>query len=85
MRRLSCHRFRANAVLLGLSVTTYNLTNQRRRLTLPTGIGGWSRPASCVCQPPCVTQEGIQCENGNPGLDTRRVLICSNSDREQAT
>jgi hypothetical protein len=42
MTRLSCHRFRANAVRLWLSVIAYNLGNLWRRLALPKAIGSWS-------------------------------------------
>ena len=40
--RLSCHRFRANAVRLQLSVLAYNLGNLWRRLVLPRRIDHWS-------------------------------------------
>jgi hypothetical protein len=40
--RLSCHRFRANAVRLWLSVIAYNLGNLWRRLVLPKRIDQWS-------------------------------------------
>src|SRR6266853_193800 len=40
--RLSCHRFRANAVRLLLGVIAYNLGNLLRRLTLPVTIQSWS-------------------------------------------
>jgi len=40
--RLSCHRFRSNAVRLWLSVIAYNLGNLWRRLVLPRRIGNWS-------------------------------------------
>lgn len=42
MTRLSCHRFRANAVRLWLSVIAYNLGNLWRRLVLPKRIDTWS-------------------------------------------
>ena len=42
MTRLSCHRFRANEVRLGLSVIAYNLGNLWRRLVLPKKIEKWS-------------------------------------------
>jgi Transposase DDE domain group 1 len=42
MTRLSCHRFRANAVRLWLSLIAYNLGNLWRRLVLPRRIGNWS-------------------------------------------
>ena len=42
MKRLSCHRFRANEVRLWLSVLAYNLGNLWRRLALPAPIGKWS-------------------------------------------
>ena len=35
MTRLSCHRFRANAVRLNLTLIAYNLGNLWRRLVLP--------------------------------------------------
>ena len=38
MTRLSCHRFRANAVRLWLSVIAYNLGNLWRRLLLPMRV-----------------------------------------------
>jgi Transposase DDE domain group 1 len=41
--RLSCHRFRANAVRRPLSVLAYNLGNLWRRLVLPKRIDHWSR------------------------------------------
>ena len=40
--RLSCHRFRANAMRLQLSVLAYNLGNLWRRLVLPPRIKRWS-------------------------------------------
>jgi hypothetical protein len=40
--RLSCHRFRANAVRLLLGVIAYNLGNLLRRLALPLTIQSWS-------------------------------------------
>jgi hypothetical protein len=40
--RLSCHRFRANEVLLQLSVLAYKLGNLWRRLVLPKRIDHWS-------------------------------------------
>ena len=40
--RLSCHRFRANAVRLHLSVLAYTLGNLWRRLVLPKHIHSWS-------------------------------------------
>ena len=40
--RLSCHRFRANAVRLQLSVLAYNLGNLWRRLVLPPRVTRWS-------------------------------------------
>ena len=42
MTRLSCHRFRSNAVRLWLSLIACNLGNLGRRLVLPKGIEGWS-------------------------------------------
>jgi len=42
LTRLSCHRFRANAVRLWLSVIAYNLGNLWRRLGLPKRIDTWS-------------------------------------------
>jgi hypothetical protein len=42
MTRLSCHRFRANAVRLWLSVIAYNLGNLWRRLALPAAVANWS-------------------------------------------
>jgi Transposase DDE domain group 1 len=42
MRRLSCHRFRANEVRLWLSVLAYNLGNLWRRLSLPARVANWS-------------------------------------------
>jgi Transposase DDE domain group 1 len=42
MTRLSCHRFRSNAVRLWLSLIAYNLGNLWRRLVLPKRIGSWS-------------------------------------------
>ena len=42
MTRLSCHRFRSNAVRLWLSQIACNLGNLGRRLVLPKGIEGWS-------------------------------------------
>jgi hypothetical protein len=42
LTRLSCHRFRANAVRLALSVIAYNLGNLWRRLGLPKSIDTWS-------------------------------------------
>lgn len=42
MRRLSCHRFRANEVRLWLSLSAYNLGNLWRRLALPSAIRSWS-------------------------------------------
>ena len=42
MTRLSCYRFRANEVRLGLSVIAYNLGNLWRRLALPTRVATWS-------------------------------------------
>jgi Transposase DDE domain group 1 len=42
MARLSCHRFRANEVRLGLSLIAYNLGNLWRRLALPTQVATWS-------------------------------------------
>jgi len=42
MTRLSCHRFRSNAVRLWFSVIAYNLGNLWRRLVLPQRIGSWS-------------------------------------------
>jgi hypothetical protein len=41
MTRLSCHRFRSNAVRLWLSVMAYNLGNLWRRLVLPRRINNW--------------------------------------------
>jgi len=41
-RRLSCHRFLANAVRLQLFVLDYNLGNFLRRLALPKEIRDWS-------------------------------------------
>ncbi len=41
MKRLSCHRFRANEVRLWLSLTAYNLGNLWR-LALPTRVAAWS-------------------------------------------
>jgi hypothetical protein len=38
MRRLSCHRFRANEVRLWLSLIAYNLGNLWRRLALPSPV-----------------------------------------------
>jgi hypothetical protein len=38
MTRLSCHRFRSNAVRLWLSLLAYNLGNLWRRLVLPGSI-----------------------------------------------
>jgi hypothetical protein len=40
--RLSCHKFVANQVRLGLFVLTYNLGNLVRRLALPEAIKRWS-------------------------------------------
>ena len=40
--RPSCHRFRANEVLLLLGVIGYNLGNLLRRLVLPACIQSWS-------------------------------------------
>jgi hypothetical protein len=40
--RLSCHRFRSNAVRLWLSVIACNLGNLWRRLVLPHRIDNWS-------------------------------------------
>ena len=40
--RLSCHRFRANAMRLQLSVLAYNLGNLWRRLVLPPRVTRWS-------------------------------------------
>ena len=42
MTRLSCHRFRANEVLLWLNLIAYNLGNLWRRLALPGRISNWS-------------------------------------------
>jgi Transposase DDE domain group 1 len=40
--RLSCHKFVANQVRLGLFVLAYNLGNFMRRLALPEGMKHWS-------------------------------------------
>jgi Transposase DDE domain group 1 len=40
--RLSCHKFVANQVRLGLFVLAYNLGNFMRRLALPEGMKYWS-------------------------------------------
>jgi hypothetical protein len=40
--RLSCHRFKANAVRLQLHALAYNLANFLRILALPTEIAPWS-------------------------------------------
>jgi hypothetical protein len=42
MTRLSCHRFRSNAVRLGLSLIAYNPGNLGRRLVLPQRLERWS-------------------------------------------
>ena len=40
--RLSCHKFVANQVRLGLFILAYNLGNFLRRLALPESIKRWS-------------------------------------------
>ena len=40
--RLSCHKFMANQVRLGLFILAYNLGNFVRRLTLPEAMKRWS-------------------------------------------
>jgi Transposase DDE domain group 1 len=40
--RLSCHKFVANQVRLGLFILAYNLGNFMRRLTLPEAVKHWS-------------------------------------------
>jgi hypothetical protein len=40
--RLSCHKFVANQVRLGLFILAYNLGNLVRRLALPEAIKRWS-------------------------------------------
>jgi hypothetical protein len=40
--RLSCHKFVANQVRLGLFVLAYNLGNFMRRLALPESMKHWS-------------------------------------------
>ena len=40
--RLSCHKFVANQVRLGLFILAYNLGNFLRRLALPEGMKHWS-------------------------------------------
>jgi hypothetical protein len=40
--RLSCHRFKANAVRLQLHALAYNLANFLRTLTLPEAVSHWS-------------------------------------------
>ena len=40
--RLSCHKFVANQVRLGLFILAYNLGNFMRRLTLPEPMQLWS-------------------------------------------
>ncbi len=40
--RLSCHKFVANQVRLGLFILAYNLGNFFRRLALPEEIKRWS-------------------------------------------
>jgi hypothetical protein len=40
--RLSCHRFVANQVRLGLFILAYNLGNFVRRLALPESVKHWS-------------------------------------------
>jgi len=42
MTRLSCHRFRSNAVRLWLSLIAYSLGNLWRRLVLPMKTDHWS-------------------------------------------
>ncbi len=42
MTRLSCHKFRSNAVRLWLTILAYNLGNLWRRLVLPQRIHKWS-------------------------------------------
>jgi hypothetical protein len=40
--RLSCHKFVANQVRLGLFILAYNLGNFMRRLALPEAVKHWS-------------------------------------------
>jgi len=40
--RLSCHRFKANAVRLQLHALAYNVANFLRTLTLPEAVSHWS-------------------------------------------
>jgi hypothetical protein len=42
LTRLSCHRFRSNAVRLWLSVMAYNLGSLWLRLVVPQRIENWS-------------------------------------------